>query len=100
MGSKGYRVSFFRDFADRLSDITTYVVDCIYFAHRYDRRVVEVPVTCRDLRQSKFNLPKEALDKYSHLVSLWWKDLAEAESSFEAKKVKELLVGKVVQPRP
>jgi hypothetical protein len=40
-------------------------------------RITQVPVTCEDWRQSKFNLWHEAFYKYSHPVRLWIRERGE-----------------------
>lgn len=71
LAAKAYRVSFFRPFADRLSDHTNYVVDCVYLAKIHGGRSAEIPVGCDDHRPSRFNLRREAWEKYSYLFKLW-----------------------------
>ncbi|MDA2934756.1 glycosyltransferase family 2 protein [Acidobacteria bacterium AH-259-D05] len=80
MGAKGYRVSFFKKFLDRLGHGTSYAVNCIYLARWNGGKIVEVPVSCRDFRKSKFSLWHEAYHKFSHLIGLWVKhELARKE---------------------
>lgn len=71
LAAKAYRVSFFRPLAQRLSDHTNYVVDCVYLAKLHGGRSTEIPVACDDHRPSRFNLRREAWEKYSYLFKLW-----------------------------
>ena len=71
LAAKAYRVSFFRPFAARLSDHTNYVVDCVYLSKLNDGRSTEIPVACDDHRPSRYNLRREAWEKYSYLFKLW-----------------------------
>lgn len=71
LAAKAYRVPFFRPFAQQLSDHTNYVVDCVYLARRYHGRSTEIPVACDDHRPSRFNLRREAWERYSYLFTLW-----------------------------
>lgn len=71
LAAKGYRVSFFLPFARHLADDTNYVVDCVYLCEWRRGRVTEVAVGCDDHRPSRFDLRREAWDKYSHLLTLW-----------------------------
>jgi glycosyltransferase involved in cell wall biosynthesis len=71
MAAKGYRVSFFRRFASQLSDHTNYVVDCVYLAKLHHGRSTEIPVACDDHRPSRYNLGREAMERYSYLFKLW-----------------------------
>lgn len=98
MGAKGYRVSFFREFAAELGEGTTYVVNCIYLAGRRGAKVAEIPVLCQDFRKSKFNLPREAYEKYSHLLGLWWLHMATRKRRIDPSRTK-FLAKDVVQPR-
>jgi glycosyltransferase involved in cell wall biosynthesis len=71
LAAKAYRVSFFRPFAAQLSDHTNYVVDCVYLAKWRGGRSTEIPVRCDDHRASRFNLRREAWERYSYLFKLW-----------------------------
>jgi len=71
LAAKAYRVSFFRPFIAQLSDHTNYVVDCVYLAKLHGGRSTEIPVACADHRPSRFNLRREAWEKYSYLFRLW-----------------------------
>lgn len=71
MAAKAYRVSFFRRFAAQLSDHTNYVVDCVYLAKLHQGRSIEIPVACDDHRPSRYNLGREAMERYSYLFQLW-----------------------------
>lgn len=71
LAAKAYRVSFFRRFAPQLSDHTNYVVDCVYLAKLHNGRSTEIPVSCDDHRPSRYNLRREAWEKYSYLFKLW-----------------------------
>jgi glycosyltransferase involved in cell wall biosynthesis len=71
LAAKAYRVSFFRPFAAQLSDHTNYVVDCVYLSKLSNGRSTEIPVACDDHRPSRYNLRREAWEKYSYLFKLW-----------------------------
>lgn len=71
LAAKAYRVSFFLPFAAQLSDHTNYVVDCVYLSKLHDGRSTEIPVSCDDHRPSRYNLRREAWEKYSYLFKLW-----------------------------
>jgi glycosyltransferase involved in cell wall biosynthesis len=73
LAAKAYRVAFFRPFAAQLSDHTNYVVDCVYLAKWHGGRSTEIPVVCEDHRPSRFNLRREAWEKYSYLFKLWYR---------------------------
>ncbi|MFQ5737742.1 MAG: glycosyltransferase family 2 protein [Acidobacteriota bacterium] len=73
MGAKAYRVSFFERFKGQLGNGTCYVVNALYLARWNGGRIVQIPVSCHDLRRSRFNLAYEALHKFAHLFHLWLK---------------------------
>lgn len=73
LAAKAYRVSFFRRFAGQLAVDTNYVVDCVYLCQLHGGRSTEIPVECDDHRPSRFNLIREARDKYSYLLKLWYR---------------------------
>jgi glycosyltransferase involved in cell wall biosynthesis len=85
LAAKAYRVSFFRPFAAQLSDHTNYVVDCVYLARRHQGRMTEIPVACDDRRPSRFNLRREAWERYSYLFSLWRRHRRSAPAAVAAR---------------
>ncbi|MBI4457160.1 MAG: glycosyltransferase family 2 protein [Acidobacteria bacterium] len=90
MGGKAYRVALFKNFLSALGNDTTYVVNCIYLAQLHKARIVEIPVSCQDFRQSKFNLAREAYDKYSHLIWLCWQHHCAKRRSYKTEVGTEL----------
>ena len=71
IAAKAFRVATLRQFADRINEGSSYVLEICYLTKRAGGRIVQVPVSCEDWRSSKFNLVHEALYKYGHLVRLW-----------------------------
>jgi glycosyltransferase involved in cell wall biosynthesis len=71
IAAKAFRVEVLRRFIDRVNEGSSYVLEICYMTKLRGGRITQVPVTCEDWRQSKFNLWHEALYKYSHLVRLW-----------------------------
>ncbi len=71
LAAKGFRLEVLRRFLDRINVGSSYVLEICYLTKLAGGRIVQVPVTCEDWRQSKFNLWHEAFYKYSHLVRLW-----------------------------
>lgn len=71
IGAKAYRVEFLRSVDIPIDDGSSYVLDLCFQAHRRGLRVARVPVACEDRRVSKFNLPREAVYKFSRLYGLW-----------------------------
>jgi glycosyltransferase involved in cell wall biosynthesis len=91
LAAKAYRVSFFRPFAAQLSAHTNYVVDCVYLAKWHEGRSTEIPVACDDRRPSRFNLRREAWEKYSYLFKLWHRHRrTEAPVAVSAPAVQQL----------
>ena len=75
IAAKAFRVEVLRRFIDRVNEGSSYVLEICYLTKNLGGRITQVPVTCEDWRQSKFNLWHEAFYKYSHLVRLWFREL-------------------------
>jgi glycosyltransferase involved in cell wall biosynthesis len=75
IAAKAFRVDVLRAFIDRVNEGSSYVLEICYLTKLRGGRITQVPVTCEDWRQSKFNLWHEAIYKYSHLVRLWAREL-------------------------
>jgi glycosyltransferase involved in cell wall biosynthesis len=75
IAAKAFRVEVLRRFIGRINEGSSYVLEICYLTKNAGGRIVQVPVTCEDWRQSKFNLWHEAVYKYSHLVRLWVREL-------------------------
>ena len=71
IAAKAFRVEVLRRFIDRINEGSSYVLEICYMTKNLGGRITQVPVTCEDWRQSKFNLWHEAFYKYSHLIRLW-----------------------------
>jgi len=71
IAAKGYRKDLVNRCLHLLDDQTFYVVEMVYWASRNGNRLVEVPVSCTDLRGSRFNLIHEGLYKFGNLFRLW-----------------------------
>ncbi|MBW1782072.1 MAG: hypothetical protein JRL30_15180, partial [Deltaproteobacteria bacterium] len=54
-----------------LDDKTFYVVEIVCWACREGKRLREIPVACKDLRDSRFNLIHEGVYKFGNLFLLW-----------------------------
>jgi glycosyltransferase involved in cell wall biosynthesis len=76
IAAKAFRVEAVRRFADRINEGSSYVLEICYLTKRAGGRITQVPVSCEDWRQSKFNLWHEAIYKYSHLLRVWARGLA------------------------
>ena len=74
IAAKAYRRDLARRYLSRMDDLTFYVVEVVFCAHRDGMRITEVPVSCRDLRESRFNLVHEGLYKFGKLFLLWLRE--------------------------
>ncbi|HEY7530524.1 MAG TPA: glycosyltransferase family 2 protein [Gemmatimonadota bacterium] len=70
IGAKGYRSSVLRRFEERIETGSKYVLEVLMAAHDAGLRIVEVPVACRDERESRFNLLHEGVHRFGHLFGL------------------------------
>ena len=68
IAAKAFRVETVRRWIGRINRGSSYVLEICFLTHRTGGRVVQVPVSCEDWRSSKFNLFREALYKYGHLL--------------------------------
>ena len=71
MAAKAYNKKFIKDYLDRVDHGTSYVIDLIYFAKKYNRSMIEIPVNCVDTRASKFNILHEIFYRFKNLIKLW-----------------------------
>ncbi len=75
IAAKGYRKEVVKKYLPLIDDKTFYVVELVYQACQEKRQLKEIPVTCVDLRGSRFNLIHEGLYKFGNLFLLWFKKL-------------------------
>ena len=75
IAAKGYRRDMAQRYLPHTDDLTFYVVEIVYRAHRDGRRLTEVPVQCHDMRGSRFNLIHEGVYKFGNLFLLWLRSL-------------------------
>ena len=73
IAAKGYRKDLLEKYSDYIDDHTFYVVEIVQRASRDGYRIMEVPVNCMDMRESRFNLLHEGVYKFGHLFRLWLK---------------------------
>ena len=72
IAAKGYRKKIVNKYLPFIDDKTFYVVELVYRACREKKRLIEVPVTCVDMRESRFNLIHEGCYKFGNLFLLWF----------------------------
>jgi glycosyltransferase involved in cell wall biosynthesis len=71
IAAKAYRKDVVERYLPQMDDLTFYVVEVVFRAHRDGMRITEVPVSCCDLRGSRFNLVHEGFYKFGKLFMLW-----------------------------
>ncbi|MBI9075610.1 MAG: glycosyltransferase family 2 protein [Desulfatibacillum sp.] len=71
IAAKAYRTDMVKKYLPYADDLTFYVVKIVYFAARDGHRITEVPVSCHDMRESRFNLVHEGFYKFGNLFLLW-----------------------------
>jgi glycosyltransferase involved in cell wall biosynthesis len=70
IAAKAYRKEFALKYLDCVDRHTFYVVKIIFKAGRNGNRLTEIPVSCVDLRESRFNLLHEGIYKFGNLFRL------------------------------
>jgi len=73
IAAKGYRKTLLKQYLPHIDDHTFYVVEIVYRASRDGYRILEIPVNCMDMRESRFNLLNEGIYKFGNLFRLWLK---------------------------
>ena len=73
IAAKGYRKDLVKRYLHHIDDDTFYVVEIVHRASRDGFRLQEIPVKCRDMRESRFNLIHEGIYKFGSLFRLWLK---------------------------
>lgn len=73
IAAKGYRKDLVERYFEHIDDHTFYVVEIVHRASRDGCRLLEIPVKCMDMRESRFNLLNEGIYKFGNLFRLWLK---------------------------
>ncbi|MBF0495597.1 MAG: glycosyltransferase family 2 protein [Deltaproteobacteria bacterium] len=73
IAAKAYRRNVAMAYLDRVNFGTSYVLEMVYLARRAGYKVTAIPVSCHDLRPSKFNLINEAVYRFYNLFIFWAK---------------------------
>lgn len=71
IAAKAYRKALALKHLDCLDRHTFYVLNIIFNASRNGCKLTEIPVSCVDLRESRFNLLHEGIYKFGNLFRLW-----------------------------
>ncbi len=75
IAAKGYRTSSARRYLPFVDPKTFYVVRMVHLATRDGLKITEVPVSCFDMRGSRFNLLHEGFYKFGNLFLLFFRSL-------------------------
>jgi glycosyltransferase involved in cell wall biosynthesis len=70
IAAKGYRTSIANTYLSCVDDHTFYVTRILFRAFHEGKKIIEIPVDCRDVRKSRFNLMHEGLYKFYNLITL------------------------------
>jgi hypothetical protein len=73
IAAKAYKSGTLKKYITGTNDQTFYVVEVLLKAHLAKVKIKEIPVSCTDLRPSKFNLIHEGIHKFGNLFLLWLK---------------------------
>ena len=79
IAAKGYRKDLVKRYLEHIDDQTFYVVEIVHRASRDGCRILEIPVNCMDMRESRFNLIHEGVYKFGNLFRLWLKSKRKSE---------------------
>lgn len=71
IGAKAFQREVALRFLAAVDHHTAYVGNIIYEAHRAGLPIIEVPVTCKDIRRSRFNLGHEGLYRFAWLFRIF-----------------------------
>ena len=71
LAAKGFRKSLLLENLGWVGPSTDYVLNLTYRAQRSGRPIIEIPVFCRDERESRFNLAREGISRFARLFQLW-----------------------------
>jgi glycosyltransferase involved in cell wall biosynthesis len=72
IGAKAYKRDLVLEYGYRIDAGTSYVLNIVYLAFRDKRKVIEIPVSCEDYRESRFNIIYEGLYRFYQLFRLWY----------------------------
>lgn len=79
IAAKGYRTSLAQSLLWAVDDKTFYVVRIAHLANSHGKKILEIPVDCLDMRESRFNLLHEGFYKFGNLFLLWGKTLLQGK---------------------
>lgn len=71
IAAKAYHIQAIKKYLAYADNLTFYVVKIVYHASIDGLAITEVPVSCHDMRESRFNLIHEGFYKFGNLFLLW-----------------------------
>lgn len=71
LAAKGFRKGLVLENLGWVGPSTDYVLNLTYRAQLGGRSIIEIPVFCRDERESRFNLAREGISRFARLGQLW-----------------------------
>ena len=74
IAAKAYRKEVAAAYIGCVDRHTFYVVHMVFMAARDGKKLMEIPVSCIDLRESRFNLVHEGFYKFGNLFRLYFKE--------------------------
>ena len=74
IAAKAYQKELALKYLNSMDRHTFYVLNIIFKASRNGNKLIEVPVSCVDLRDSRFNLLHEGIYKFGNLFRLYLKE--------------------------
>ncbi len=86
MSAKGYRKDLIMPVLDEIDWWTAYVFEICVWLIQHQKTVIQVGVSCEDLRKSRFNIWHEGFYRYSNLFRVW-KELKNPDSWFHRIRV-------------
>jgi len=70
MAAKAYKKDAILSCINRIDSGSSYVIEIINFAHKNNKKLIEIPVACTDKRKSKFNILAESFYRGKNLLKL------------------------------
>ncbi len=71
LAAKAFRKDLILENLGWVGPSTDYILNLTYRAHLGGRSVIEIPVFCKDERESRFNLIQEGISRFARLYQLW-----------------------------
>ncbi|MBN1502083.1 glycosyltransferase family 2 protein [Candidatus Woesearchaeota archaeon] len=75
LAAKAYKREHLLKYIGRIDHGTGYVYQMIYYAKKDNKKVIEIPVKCHDVRESRFNIVSEIFYRFFNLFKVWFNSL-------------------------